>query len=566
MSIFRRIIILIALLLILLFCLSCAGTVDKAPIPPYIKDLADNNALNVETPIVKANLYFDNTQSMYGFITRGQVSNFVITMDALLSMIGGYKNYSLNALRPDDRNILAWQDLSLAAAFNYRSKDFYTYKGVFEKREEGTGPLQLLFGDNSSIVNFDEINIFTTDLAEQNMRNIVLARKLNEIVLEREDYAILIYCINSNFNGMAAVPLQGVVSTSGQRLTMAVDNSFSGERPFYLIVTGPTIEVFKLNDDVSSGLDSAGLIENEDYFRSLVMPQRGLQKSPIVQLITLEMIADTPTYKGIRLDISNRNYNFLSVKYEDIFLDIDSILPGLNFVFTNQYNPVKEDRNNGLINLVLPLTDLADKSLADKASYWIASDLIQVWGGKFVTSANDENDNQENKYYYPDMGFIWEEIDSFNYNRHLDIDIELVKKDSVIYELTYVSPELEKQGYEETVLYSVESNSGALNIKMYLNNIDQISDEYISVLIPIYGKIEKGSSIPEWILNYNLSSRNPFNPDNPSATPEYFMKTDGLIEFYEVLLGNYTSAVETEHFEKQMEKKIADVVINVRIK
>jgi len=563
--VFRRASIILIVLIINSVCLSCDKEPTQAPLPPDVLNIYEEKEIEKLNAVVKANLFFDNTPSMYGFITRGEVSNFVVTIDSILDIIEGYRDYSLYALRPDEENTLFWQDLVPTGSFSYRNRDFYTFIGTFEKWEEGIGPLQLLFDDNRSIVNFDEINIFTSDLAEQNMRNIVLARKLNEVILEREDYAILIYCIESNFSGLAVVPLHGVVSTTAERLAMAVDNNFTGIRPFYLIVTGPTLEIFKLNDDISNSLSSAGLEESEDYYSSLILPQRGIQRSDINDLITIDMFEDTQLFKGVTIDVSNINYNFKTATYEELFYGITRDLPGLNFIFTSEYTPDRKEKNHGFINTILPLADLVDGKLADRAIYRIDKESIKVLGGRHV-KVKDESEYETDDYLSVDIetGFTWKELDSYEYNRYLTIDMNYLTRGSEIFELSLVTTELENQGFDNELLYIVENESGALNIKLYFYEVDKIEHEYMSIILPILGKVEKNDYMPDWIDAFNLSTRRSFNPNNPSATPEYFAKTDGLLEFYNLLLGNYSSAVESEYFEGQMEKQIVELVVNIK--
>jgi hypothetical protein len=559
----KKLLLILSITILAINCTSCGQGISvpnyKAPLSPLVDRVEIDQA--VETPIVKANIYFDNTQSMFGYVTRGEVSNYVVTVNSLLDLIEGLADYSLYALRPDERNILVWQDIGPVGSFNYYVRDFYTYWGVFERR--GDGPLQLLFAEDAEVVDFDDINIFITDLGEQNMRNIVLARRLNNIILERDNYAILLYCIQSQFSGMAAVPLHGVVSPTGESLTMAVDNNFSDIRPFYMLLTGPTEEIIKLSGDIAASLDSAGLSESLDYFRSIILPNRGIQRTEIDKLVTFCMEADTPEHR-ITMANSNVNFNFLTFRYEDLFSDIDRALPGLNFAYTAIYTPDRNERNHGKINTILPLNALIDGRPATNVSYRIDYDQAVILGGSFVDMEEAaEAGLTVDKQIDEKVGFAWTEIDSYEYNQFLKVDLEYLFPDEEIWHLQEVPEDLRRREFENDLLYQVNNDSGALNYELLFVDIDNIDYDYISLYMPVYGVVERHDHIPDWIEDFNLTTREPFDRNNPGATPDYFIKTDGLLEFYKLLLGDYTSSVELEQFESLMEKRVTELFVNV---
>ena len=152
---------------------------------------------------MKANLYFDNTQSMYGYINAA--SNFAVACGDLIDTVKGYANYSMNALVRKDNGFLGWGDVDIS---NFRSKDFYTFnKGSFNNAAGEYGPLGLLFKNANSPVNFDELNVFITDLAEQQLNNKELAQRINEVLTENDNRSAALYYINSNFSGLASVPV-----------------------------------------------------------------------------------------------------------------------------------------------------------------------------------------------------------------------------------------------------------------------------------------------------------------------------------------------------------------------
>lgn len=157
---------------------------DAEPVSEEVIAL-ENTIKKAELPAnsVKANLYFDNTQSMYGYINAA--SNFAVACGDLIETVKGYANYSMNALVRKDSGFLGWGNVDIS---NFRSKDFYTFnKGSFNNAAGEYGPLGLLFKNANSPVNFDELNVFITDLAEQQLNNKELAQRINEVLTENDN-------------------------------------------------------------------------------------------------------------------------------------------------------------------------------------------------------------------------------------------------------------------------------------------------------------------------------------------------------------------------------------------
>ena len=128
----------------------CKGRVTE-PVSEEVIAL-ENTIKKAELPAnsVKANLYFDNTQSMYGYINAA--SNFAVACGDLIETVKGYANYSMNALVRKDNGFLGWGNVDIS---NFRSKDFYTFnKGSFNNAAGEYGPLGLLFKNANSPVNF----------------------------------------------------------------------------------------------------------------------------------------------------------------------------------------------------------------------------------------------------------------------------------------------------------------------------------------------------------------------------------------------------------------------------
>ena len=236
----------------------CKGCVTE-PVSEEVIAL-ENTIKKAELPAnsVKANLYFDNTQSMYGYINAA--SNFAVACGDLIETVKGYANYSMNALVRKDNGFLGWGNVDIS---NFRSKDFYTFnKGSFNNAAGEYGPLGLLFKNANSPVNFDELNVFITDLAEQQLNNKELAQRINEVLTENDNRSAALYYINSNFSGLASVPVPSSVVSGQVRMT---DENYTGTRPFYCLIVGPTSEVVNICNVLNDSLKGSGLQSGRDF-------------------------------------------------------------------------------------------------------------------------------------------------------------------------------------------------------------------------------------------------------------------------------------------------------------
>ena len=120
--------IMAAAIMCLLMVVNLVGCVVVDPVgsEPVSEEVIalENTIKKAELPAnsVKANLYFDNTQSMYGYINAA--SNFAVACGDLIETVKGYANYSMNALVRKDNGFLGWGNVDIS---NFRSKDFYTF-------------------------------------------------------------------------------------------------------------------------------------------------------------------------------------------------------------------------------------------------------------------------------------------------------------------------------------------------------------------------------------------------------------------------------------------------------
>lgn len=583
----KRFFAVISLVMVLAVLLTGCPCEDPVP-TPHTSEYELMEALNQNNSgegTIKANLYFDNTQSMYGYICNDTNlrSNFTIACQELANIVKGYNSFSISTLCPDEAEFLKWKEVGASGFEQFKKRDFYTFwntshKGSFDRANGQYGPLQTLFNDPATPVNFDELNVFVTDLAEQELNNKLLAEKINDIVLERDDHSVALYCIKSNFSGYASVPASGI--TDGGTVEMINNDNFSGVRPFYCIIVGPTIEVVSMCNSLDETLTGSGLEENSDYFSAKILSKRGLQYTPITdaeyKIFSNLYVDEENKYHdydqyqaGINFGNTNLNFNATPIHYDQIFGEDVGALGGLYYAYDLEAGSLEKSTfGNTSINFIIPLSNLSDGSPADYVNYQLTKDMIKVYGyGEKEVVTTDEYGEETSETVYE-----WEEIDFqslFNssspymqepvcefWNNGETID--RVKNFATNEDLKY-----EEYPSDKLVLYTVENKSGALRVKLAFNNIDELAEKYelITIVCNINAKKELDTNIPQWIKDFNLSD----SAVAHSGNSELYEKTAGLDDFYKFLIGDMSSASERDKFESKMTKNITDVVVTVKL-
>ena len=567
-------VILVLVMLLLTFTACGKNKGDGMQIHESVTNLEQKlSEVNSQPGTVKANLYFDNTQSMHGYVCDGYSgkSIFDIVCQDIIDVLRGYNDYTLNALRADDKKVLQWKKMSVGE-FSYTAKDFYTYTGSFAKKTDG--PLSTLFEDEKTPVNFDELNLFITDLAEQNLNNKDLAIIINDIVLNKSDHSVVLFCIDSMFTGTAYAPESGVVTDSAVDMR---EVNYNGERPFYCLVVGPTIEVIAMRDALKGSIDGSGLIEGEDYNIATVLSKRGIQYSSIenAEYAVFNDYCSDPEKneendyylysRTFGFDNSNLNFNMQSVKYDEIF-DVNKTYPGLCF----DYNTVNGSREkstygNGSLNFIIPMSDLADGSKATDVKYSINAESVKVYG---CCQNEYEVTNEDGRAEDVEIRYEWEEIPYFDCFEKTESymslpEMKYLEKGEIIYRISdyETNAGLEKDDFpkEKLPLYTVDNESGEIWINIRFKDIKAIKEKYsaITICFNIDASRNVSDEVPPWISEYTLVEKSVVSDD------EFISKTTGLREFYSFLVGKMSSKTERDKFETYMTKNVSDIVVNV---
>ena len=571
-------------LLMVVNLVGCGCGVDSEPVSEEVIAL-ENTIKKAELPAnsVKANLYFDNTQSMYGYINAA--SNFAVACGDLIETVKGYANYSMNALVRKDNGFLGWGNVDIS---NFRSKDFYTFnKGSFNNAAGEYGPLGLLFKNANSPVNFDELNVFITDLAEQQLNNKELAQRINEVLTENDNRSAALYYINSNFSGLASVPVPSSVVSGQVRMT---DENYTGTRPFYCLIVGPTSEVVNICNVLNDSLKGSGLQSGRDFDYLTVLSKRGLQYTPISKMdgdnAVLNVDAepfdnmcaegersDYDEYPSVTHENSNFNFNVELCKSDDdsMYYDADHMLPGLYYKYTTDSGRGSLEKSTygiATMNFAIKLSDLANGEPANNTEYSIPKESLKVSGLKLeeyeVTDEYGDSDGTEE-------AFVWEDIPMKDLlessEPYMDMPTcQLLENGKTLDRVrNFASNDaLREMEYPKDALnlYTVNNKSGALIVRVNFKEMNKLAKMYskLTISFKVMGKRPYEENTPGWIGNLNLA-------DNvvPTAANGLYSKTVGLNDFYTYLVGRMSSKVERDKYEVKMSRVITDVVITVAL-
>lgn len=558
---------------------------DAVPVSEEVIAL-ENTIKKAELPAnsVKANLYFDNTQSMYGYINAA--SNFAVACGDLIETVKGYANYSMNALVRKDNGFLGWGNVDIS---NFRSKDFYTFnKGSFNNAAGEYGPLGLLFKNANSPVNFDELNVFITDLAEQQLNNKELAQRINEVLTENDNRSAALYYINSNFSGLASVPVPSSVVSGQVRMT---DENYTGTRPFYCLIVGPTSEVVNICNVLNDSLKGSGLQSGRDFDYLTVLSKRGLQYTPISKMdgdnAVLNVDAepfdnmcaegkrsDYDEYPSVTHENSNFNFNVELCKSDDdsMYYDADHMLPGLYYKYTTDSGRGSLEKSTygiATMNFAIKLSDLANGEPANNTEYSIPKESLKVSGLKLeeyeVTDEYGDSDGTEE-------AFVWEDIPMKDLlessEPYMDMPTcQLLENGKTLDRVRDFASndtlrEIEEYPKDALNLYTVNNKSGALIVRVSFKEMNKLAKMYskLTISFKVMGKRPYEENTSGWIGNLNLA-------DNvvPTAANGLYSKTVGLNDFYTYLVGRMSSKVERDKYEVKMSRVITDVVITVAL-
>ncbi len=528
-----------------------------------------------------ANLYLDNTASNFGYLCSGtkKVSVFAKVIEKLIDITKGYSDNSLNALSTaksydedgEPVNIASWNTFA-ENDFKYKKKDFYTFDSKFNADKGLTGPLQSLLIHESSTLELDSVNIFVSDLAEQEMDNKLLAQKISDNILSKDDFSVAFYCISSNFSGKVWAPIDGAIDHFGN--TQMDGTEFDGVRPFYVLIAGPTSEILSISKALNAYLEGEDIKEGEDFYCEKVLAKRGLQFSTSenieYKVFTSEINAD---YDYSEYAVTNSCYNLVDAALSDIFSDARKGIETVNYIYDRDADSNgKGTYEQAKAEFVLPLSDLVDETPASQENITYNITDVQLIGAR-PEDTSEQEEAEESDEEEEGVKWIWETID---HNQFLDggkslmedITFDHLKHNEEIKRLKPYNQvknvfEDDEEAYNEdnTTLYTVDSESGALKFTVMFNDLEMLQDKYeaVSLSFKVSAIRNLDTDLPEWITAYDLPA------DVSTDEDEFYTKTKNLEEFYKFLTGTMYSEELKAELDEKATKTVSDVVVNINL-
>jgi len=470
----NRIALCLSMLMALVFFLSaCGGVTPQPPREPDAIPASGHEGRSTD----KVALYYDNTRNTRGLVLGVDNSSFVKTIDQIYeTMFNGWTGlfYALDSQLKyvpfkDAVDSRTWGKVGIPDNFKkaYKQEEFYNFSVL----ANGRGPLRRLVEDTQ--VSDEIINVFITDLIEQDNQSSAFARWLTSSLLTQDkNTSIIVLRIESKYNGQLSVPEEGTVSTDGGELQMIKTNTTS--LPFFCVMQGPTDDLSQFCVQLTEALD----LKDVAYEQTNILAHGGMQPidaSEVKQAQTL------PMKTAGQIPIKNSNdIIYLTEK------DPAQMFPGIedDALFPNFGYALDSGRKEAALSFYVPLPDVLlpegrllryalESSEEDiKASadvlLSIPKDTIVVQKG-YTARGTEQPAKQE---------FRWEDLSPNIVSRHAALSkFMLATKDVPRYDaggLVDRQRELIEKELGGTTSYMIETQSGALHIKLELSDLDAL--------------------------------------------------------------------------------------------
>ena len=245
---------------------------------PFVTD-AGTSGKNVKAGDENVNVYFQNTESMAGFIGQQEdgktdkitkfkdklcgVNQVMEAIEAANHRIFGKKESKYYRLGGDYSSAYAEdQELEWQQTDDYdfyKSVDAYTV-GLSKGKLESDGSIAMLFDKSAKVrFNYSDFNIIVTSLTEQKARYIEVADYLYKNIVSKDGYSVVILAVKAGFYGKYSV-----VNVNGGRNdgTNEIVSEFTKEcvyPAFFVIMSGKTEKVTSYTDVMTENLENFGM-------------------------------------------------------------------------------------------------------------------------------------------------------------------------------------------------------------------------------------------------------------------------------------------------------------------
>lgn len=550
----------------------CGGSSLEAPYP------APEWALEIATPstsdmeivqsAVKVDVYYDNTESMYGFASDGtggsEGSNVVRMVTALRDVIHQYTNTTTYTLTG---STLSWTpfdgDLRTSMA-DYQG--FYTVNGSFAA---GTGPLQMLYYEEA-VLDPTAINVVITDLAEQNVDCSELAAKINEHILSQDGYSAVLIGIMGDFNGTK------YISEIDKVTTRMPGTEVNGRVPIYMLLTGPDKALDTYVDNLLSAFHNYELAENDDYYVARYHAGNSARVLSQSDIISVGAAKEQDGMKKSDWQTAEINENLSMVNIDAAHLDTLIQTDGYLNMFAYRYDTDANGINTNRItlNYFLPIerTDGLDLPIQLKVyeteeqaattqvnELYSTKDRIRYSELVVGEDAASAAEMMENDAAVTDAFEItekesvtvagWKDIKQISRDKDMTISLEVIPAGTPVYDMVLQADGRDAEDLYASVDLGLAAETDLLHIQIeFSKDPEEREGSTVLLSIPVYAMAESVQELPAWISEWDSA-----------GSGDYIYHTLGLENFYRTLFGlNVTG--DADYDRALREVKIADVL------
>lgn len=547
---------------------SCSELVEPPyQLPQWASAIVEPEQTDVETveATAKVDVYYDNTQSMYGFATGGTM---VRAVAALRDVVNQYKNTTTYTLGGSSGGYLQWMPFTgdiYTSMVDYEG--FYTVgKGSFMT---GTGPLQMLYYDENTL-DPTAINVVITDLAEQNVDTSDLAAKINENILSQDGYSAALIGIQGDFVGTKYVSdIDAVNQMNGVEV--------NGKVPIYILITGPDASLNIYVDNLVASFQNYELVESTDFFVARYHAGNSARALTHDDIITVGPAQEQENMKkkdwetalinenlGLsQIDASHLDTLIQTDHYLDMFayeknIDANGINAGR--LTLNYFLPI--GRTDGLdLPVQIKIYDTDEQAptsqlqelydTKDKVHY---SELVTTEEADSLESWQSENPNVTDAWEILNedgeaKGLAgWQDVRQITRDKDMTISVETIEAGTPVYDMVMEPDGRDPGDYYEGTDMGLAAESDLLHITIeFSTEPEERMGDTILLNIPVYAMAESVENLPDWITAWDSA-----------GTQDYIYHTFGLENFFRTLFG--LNVIGDEAYNQALrEVKIADI-------
>ena len=556
----------------LAFCMTACCAQSNAPyqLPDWAMSIVEPELEDMDTAYAtdKVDVYYDNTQSMYGFAAGGTM---VRAVAALRDVVNQYSNTTTYTLNGTAGGTLQWTpfegDLH-SSMVDYEG--FYTVgKGSFAS---GTGPLQMLYYQDSTM-DPSAINVVITDLAEQNVDSSELASRINESILSQDGYSAALIGILGDFNGTKYVSdLDAVNQMNGTQVT--------GKVPIYILITGREAALDTYVNNLVAAFQNYELVQDTDFYVARYHAGNSARVVAHDEILTVDPAQeqDGMQKKDWQTAVINQNLGLeeIDASHLDTLIATDHYLNMFAYVCNNDANGINTGRTT--LNYFVPIgrtdgldlpvdvkiysenEDVTSSQLQavydtkDKITY---SELVSEDPEEIATPEDWMTEDPEVTGAYAVNNedgectelLGWKNVRQISYDKDLKITQEIIQKGTPVYDMVMEADGRDVGDYYTGTDMGLAADTNLLHITIEFSREPEERESDTALLrIPVYAMAQSVENLPDWITAWDSA-----------GTQDYIYHTFGLENFFRTLFGLNVQG-DADYNRAVREVKIADIL------